>query len=112
MKLVLVLLIATILVVFVENRKKKKKAKQPKKPENPLDRRPDKIKPELYCDACIAMVKETVKELRGKKKESDVIAIIENVCDPEKYYTYRKLYYNFILLKFYFLIKQITLHQR
>lgn len=91
MKLVLLLLLVAILVVFAECRKKKKKAKQPKKPENPLDRKPDKVKPELYCDACIAMVKETIKDLRGKKKESDVVAAVETVCDPEKYYTYRNI---------------------
>ena len=87
MKILVFLIFA--LVFLVESRKKKKKAKQPKIAQNPLDKRPSKIKPELYCDSCIAMVKESVKELRGKKKESDVIDVVENVCDPERYYSYR-----------------------
>ena len=79
-----------VLVTLAESRKKKKKQKAPKQPENPLDRRPTKVKPELYCDACVAMVKESVKELRGKKKQSDVIEVVEDVCNPERFYTYRK----------------------
>jgi hypothetical protein len=91
MKIGLVLIFYFIFTIsLVESRKKKKKARQPKKPQNPLDKRPDKVKPELWCDSCIAMVKETIKELRGKKKESDVIDVVTDICNPEKYYTYRK----------------------
>jgi hypothetical protein len=90
MKIYLTLLIAIVLFVFTENRKKKKKPKEPEKPENPLDKRPSSIKPELYCDVCIAMIKETVRKLRGKKKESDVVDAADEICDPERYYTYRK----------------------
>ncbi len=90
MKRFLLLAFVLVLVSLVESRKKKKKQKAPKQPENPLDRRPTKVKPELYCDACIAMVKESVKELRGKKKQSDVVDVIEDVCNAEKFYTYRK----------------------
>jgi hypothetical protein len=89
MKISLLLLIC-IIISLVETRKKKKKAKAQPKPQDPLDKRPSNIKPELYCDACIAMVKESVKELRGKKKESDVLDVVGEVCNPEKYYTYRK----------------------
>ena len=91
MKISLLLPICLIILLLnlVDSRKRKKKQKEPKKVENPLDRRPSNVKPELYCDACIAMVKESVKELRGKKKESDVLEVVESVCNPEKYYTYR-----------------------
>ncbi len=91
MKIYFLLFITLFVLWSVESRKKKKKPKEPKKPENPLDRRPSNVKPELYCDACIAMVKESVKELRGKKKESDVTEVVDDVCNPEKYYTYRKI---------------------
>ncbi len=90
MKRLIILAFVFVLLSLAESRKKKKKQKAQKAPENPLDRRPTKVKPELYCDACIAMVKESVKELRGKKKESDVVGVVEEVCNPEKYYTYRK----------------------
>lgn len=71
----------------VEVRKRKKQPKQ-QKVENPKDKKPDSMKPELYCDACIAIIKEATKELRGKKKESDVIDYLAEVCNPEKYYVY------------------------
>lgn len=89
------LLVFLVSIHFVLLRKKKKKAKPAKKPQDPLSRKPEKIQPELYCDACIAMIKETTKELRGKKKESDVIEALESVCNPEKYYTYRILLFIF-----------------
>ena len=92
MKISLIFLIGLIIfsISLVESRKKKKKTKKAEpKPEDPLDRRPGNIKPELYCDACIAMIKESIKELRGKKKESDVVEVVGDVCNPEKYYTYR-----------------------
>ena len=77
------------LINLSEARRKRKKEKKPKKePKNPLEKRPEKIKPELYCDACQAIIKEAVKELRGKKKESDVMDYMDSVCQPEKYYVY------------------------
>ena len=94
-KLFLIIFAFITLINIIENRKKKKKPQQPKKEIDPIEKRPSNIKPELYCDSCIAMVQETIKELRGKKKESDVLDIIENVCDPERYYTYRIIFFNF-----------------
>ena len=88
--LLLEIFLIIIAITLVSTRKKKKKPKADKKPQDPLDKRPSNIKPELYCDACIAMVTESVKELRGKKKQSDVVEVVEEVCNPEKYYTYRK----------------------
>ena len=74
----------------VENKKKKKQ----KKVVNPLDRRPQTVKPELYCDACIAIVKESTKKLYNKKSETEVFDAIENICNPENFYIYRnKLFF-------------------
>lgn len=87
MKLEIILYIF-VLLALVDARKKKKKQKEAKL-ENPLDRRPDSVSKELYCDSCQAIIKEAVKELRGKKKESDVYDIMDTVCNPEKYYSYR-----------------------
>ena len=78
----------TIINTALAREKKKKKDKKNKKEENPISKRPDSVKPELYCDACQAIIKEATKELRGKKKESDVMDYLDRVCDPEKYYVY------------------------
>jgi hypothetical protein len=77
-----------ILISITEQQRKRKKQKKEKKTEDPLRRRPESVKPELYCDACIAIIKEATKELRGKKKESDVIDYMTDICNPEKYYVY------------------------
>ena len=95
-------IIGTILVSFSESKKKKKQAKQ----EDPLNRRPNSVKPELYCDSCIAIVTEATKKLYNKKSEADVFDAIEHICDPELYYSYRnknnKLFKNINLLKIFF----------
>lgn len=78
--------IATIFISITNSKKKKKQ----KKEEDPLNKRPSKIKPELYCDSCIAIVKEATKRLYNKKSESDVFDVLEDTCNPEYYYTYRK----------------------
>jgi cytochrome c-type biogenesis protein CcmH/NrfF len=89
MKIELILFIF-VLFTFIDSKRRKKKTKTEEKQEDPLDRRPEKVTKELYCDACQAIIKESIKELRGKKKESDVYDIMDNLCNPEKYYTYRK----------------------
>lgn len=89
-KFIVLLFLALIVFVIVESRKKtKKNNKKAEVPEDPLNRRPDGISKELYCDACQAMIKEGTKELRGKKSESEVFDMLDNVCDPEKYNVYR-----------------------
>jgi hypothetical protein len=88
MKTLVLFSLFIILLVTIEARKKKKKPKADPKPENPLDRRPSSIKPEHYCDSCIAIIKEMTKLLRGKKKESDVFDVLEEACNPEYYNTY------------------------
>jgi hypothetical protein len=75
-------------IISIAECAKKKKGKAKKKQDNPLDRRPNRISPELYCDACLAIIKEGAKELRGKKKESDVYDILDDICKPERYYVY------------------------
>jgi hypothetical protein len=88
MKSLFLLLTIVLLLSLPAIQSGKKKKNTQKKPENPKERRPDKVKPELYCDACQAMVKEAIKALFGKKKESDVIDVLTDVCNPEKYYVY------------------------
>ncbi len=83
------LAVVTILASLINSKKKKKK--QQKKEEDPLNKRPLKVKPELYCDSCIAIVKEATKKLYNKKSESEVFDALEDICNPEYYYTYRKL---------------------
>jgi hypothetical protein len=82
----LAIAIASILTSLTNSKKKKKN----KKAEDPLNRRPIKIKPELYCDSCIAIIKEATKKLYNKKSESDVFEALEDICNQENYYTYRK----------------------
>ena len=90
--ILLILLIITFNIInTTESRKKKKKNKdnsQDNTKTNVSNKRPESVKPELYCDACQAIIKEATKELRGKKKESDVMDYLTYACDPEKYYVY------------------------
>ena len=83
-----IILFVFVLFVLADTKRKKKKAREEKK-EDPLDRRPSGVTKEHYCDSCMALLTEGAKELRGKKKESDVYDIMDNLCNPEKYYTYR-----------------------
>lgn len=92
MKIYQTLLLFLVVSLIQTRKKKKKKTKVENKPIDPKDKRPSNISPELFCDACLAIVKEAAKELRGKKKESDVLEVLENACDSERYYTYRKTY--------------------
>jgi hypothetical protein len=80
-------LILVISLSLLESRKRKKKQKE-KKDNDPKSKRPEKIKPEQWCDVCQAIIIEAGKFLMGKKKESDVIDYMEDICNQEKYYTY------------------------
>lgn len=77
-------------IYFIEARKKKQevKAKVPKK--SPKDLRPSYIDEQLYCEGCVVAVTESQKKLFGKKSESDVTAVVENICTQEQYNTYSK----------------------
>ncbi len=92
MKFYLFILISLVTLALtltlVESRKNKKRAKKPRKEKDPLDKRPTDVKPELYCDACQAMVKESVKLLRGKKKYSDVLNVVDEICAQDNFYVY------------------------
>ncbi len=77
-----------ILLISLSSEKKKKKKKGNKKDKNPLNKRPSSISPELFCDSCQAILKEAMKELRGKKSEADVYDYMTTVCKPEKYNIY------------------------
>lgn len=82
------LMIIFILTSLTDEKKKKKKRNNKKKSNDPLNRRPSSVSPELFCDACQAILKEAMKELRGKKRESDVIDYMTTVCKPDKYNIY------------------------
>jgi hypothetical protein len=87
----LVLFISLILISQVDTRKKKKKSKNETSTEvNPLDRKPDRITKEHYCDVCQAIIRETTKRLRNLKLESDVMEKLTDVCSQKYYSSYRK----------------------
>lgn len=52
------------------------------------EKRPNKTSPELYCNACQAIVREALKELKHRKSETDVMATMIEICDPKKYMIY------------------------
>ena len=87
------------LISSVINKSKKKKNKKDKKDDNinklpnglptPESVRPNYVTPELFCETCRAIVKEAVKELKTKTRESDVMFYLDNVCDENKYTRYQ-----------------------
>ncbi len=87
------------LINSVINKSKKKKNKKDKKDDNinklpnglptPESVRPNYVTPELFCETCRAIVKEAVKELKTKTRESDVMFYLDNVCDENKYTRYQ-----------------------
>lgn len=83
-----VLLAFFVVLAIVDKSVEKKKKRVKHKKKDPLLKRPSNISPELFCDSCLAILGEAMKELRGKKKESDVIDYMEKVCKPEKYNIY------------------------
>lgn len=52
------------------------------------DKKPKSVDQEIYCGACQAIVRETVKRLHHKSSESEVIAAMDDLCDMWKYKTY------------------------
>ena len=88
----LIILFQIIIIICLINsiisKSKKKKHKKDKKDDidrrpnglpTPESVRPNYVTPELFCETCRAIVKEAVKELRTKTKESDVIFYLDNV---------------------------------
>ena len=51
-------------------------------------KKPKSLPPDVYCLACKAILKESVKLLYGKTKQSDVIVMLEDMCDMWRYDTY------------------------
>jgi hypothetical protein len=85
------LIIFTIFLISIsifEAKKKRKRRTNTEKKTDPKLLKPNAITSELWCDTCNAIVRETHKLLRGKKSEGDVYEITEDVCNPERYYTY------------------------
>lgn len=52
------------------------------------DKKPKSLEQEVYCGACQAIVRETVKRLHHRTSEADVIGAMEDLCDMWKYKTY------------------------
>ena len=72
--------------------KKKSRSNLPTLPNGlptPESVRPNYVTPELFCETCRAIVKEAVKELKTKTRESDVLYYLDNVCDENKYTVYQ-----------------------
>ena len=81
------------LINSILNKSKKKKHKKDSKPKlpnglpTPESVRPNYITPELFCETCRAIVKEAVKELKSKTRESDVMYYLDTACNDENRYT-------------------------
>ena len=91
--LALILILACVLNTADAKKVKKKKTKsKPKskpKPEKSSPKRPDGTSPELYCNVCQAICKETLKRLKHRKTEAEVFHELDSVCDPKHYYIYQ-----------------------
>ena len=93
------IVIIICLINSVISKSRKKKNKKEKKDDNinklpnglptPESVRPNYVTPELFCETCRAIVKEAVKELKTKTRESDVMFYLDNVCDENKYTRYQ-----------------------
>lgn len=90
MKAKLLVFILIVLVLVKLSTEKKNKNSKNRKPKDPKSRRPEKVSAELFCDSCQAILIEAMKKLRGKKKESDILDIMSDVCQQDKYNVYRK----------------------
>ena len=88
-------ILSICLINLIASKSKKKKYKQDKTPRlpnglpTPESVRPNYVTPELFCETCRAIVKESIKELKSKTRESDVMYYLDNVCDEKKYTTYQ-----------------------
>ena len=89
-----IILISKLIILSLSKSKKKKDKKDnisntlPNGLPTPEFARPDYIIPELFCETCRAIVNEALKELKTKRKESDVYDYLSKVCDESKYTTY------------------------
>lgn len=86
-----IIIIITLLISDIETRKRKpKEKKKVKKVYNPRDKKPSRLSDELYCQICKDIVRETAKNLYGKKRDYEVIDAIEKTCDSQSMYPIRK----------------------
>ena len=89
-----IILISKLIILSLSKSKKKKDKKDnisttlPNGLPKPDVARPSYIIPELFCETCRAIVNEALKELKSKKKESDVYDYLSKACDESKYTTY------------------------
>jgi hypothetical protein len=63
----------------------KKKAKKQIPEFDPLIYKPEHFTYEYWCDICKSTLKEITKRTYGKKSESDIIQVLEDLCDREIY---------------------------
>jgi hypothetical protein len=84
MKILLILLCITN---FTFSKKKKKDIQE----SYPLDFKPEHYTYEYWCDICKETIKEISKRSEGKRKESDIIEVLENFCDRDIYKNESKL---------------------
>ena len=88
-------ILSICLINLIASKSKKKKYKKDKTPRlpnglpTPESVRPNYVTPELFCETCRAIVTESIKELKSKTRESDVMYYLDNVCDEKKYTTYQ-----------------------
>ena len=86
--IILVILVIMFQLLNAAKKKKNRAQEAEKKPVDPKSYKPNKTTPELWCDTCNAIVRETHKLLRGKSSEADVYDLTDDVCNPERYYVY------------------------
>ena len=62
------------------DKKQKKKKKLIQYPEVSSHKRPDFISEGLYCEACQMVVEGAVKKLYGKRREHEVVDVLDGFC--------------------------------
>jgi hypothetical protein len=92
LSLLVIMVVFACLVSPVDAKKKKKAKKSDKakkeKPGKSSPKKPEGTSAELYCNACQAIVKESLKKLKHRKSEAEVFHVMNDVCDPKYYYIY------------------------
>lgn len=80
MKLLYCLLVIVSLISLIEAKKKKKSENE--------DRRPVSIEPLLYCNSCVAVVRESLKKLKDSRREMDVDDTLSTICNQRNFAVY------------------------
>ena len=83
--LFLIILITADLTYGAKANKKRKGKKKVTIPveevEKSSQKRPSKTSPELYCNACQAIIRESIKTLKHRKSEADVFDFLSEACE-------------------------------